>query len=235
MPSALPHSPRARGPWHRAPVTDELVWWTPDLPATVAWARRLRFAVEATHDGARIELPPAALSLRARDGDGPDRPGPSDDVLAIRHAGPPVTSAGSGPGRLALHENGVTGLVALGWATVDLERTAVALRPLEAVPAPDEEVLAARAWVAREASGIAGVDLVLLEPLAEGPLAAALARHGEGPVALYLSADLRRAQAVAPALRLREARPSALGRPASLVRPVRAWGPFVLLVGREGQ
>jgi hypothetical protein len=72
-------------------------------------------------------------------------------------------------------------LVALGWATVDIERAAAGW-PAAAIRAlPDDPHLGAR--VVR----VDGVDrIVLLEPVTEGRLAASLARFGEGPVAVYL-------------------------------------------------
>lgn len=112
-----------------------------------------------------------------------------------------------GPGRL---------LLALGWATVDGERAARELSGLDVRPAGEEVALGARAWVAR----IGSVDIVLLEPSTEGRLAAALARRGEGLVALYLGAEQ-----VEGALR-----PTALGRPGRLLPHARPWGPFVILV-----
>lgn len=72
--------------------------------------------------------------------------------------------------------------VVIGWATVDLERALAALdRP--ARPAPDDELLGARCATVEATDPEPA--LVLLEPSTEGRLAATLARHGEGPVALY--------------------------------------------------
>ncbi len=76
--------------------------------------------------------------------------------------------------------------IALGWATVELDRAAAELAAelgLVAgafVPAADSIVLGARC---RVADGVlpGGMPLAILEPLTEGRLAAALARHGEGP------------------------------------------------------
>jgi hypothetical protein len=74
-------------------------------------------------------------------------------------------------------------LVAIGWATVDLERAAAAWPDLSFAVAAEDRSLGARASVARLPGSL---RLVLLEPLSEGRLAAFLARHGEGPSALYL-------------------------------------------------
>lgn len=76
----------------------------------------------------------------------------------------------------------MTRLLAVGWATVDLERSAAAW-PAGASLAPDPHLGAN----AQAASSVAG--LVLLEPSTEGRLAAALARHGEGLVAIYVRVE----------------------------------------------
>ncbi len=74
--------------------------------------------------------------------------------------------------------------LAVGWATVDIERAATELAPGdELVPLGDEALLGARA--VRIAAGVEPA-LVLLEPITEGRLAATLARHGEGPAAVWL-------------------------------------------------
>jgi hypothetical protein len=86
---------------------------------------------------------------------------------------------------------GVTGaaargrpVIAVGWATVDLERAAADLvehGPFE--PAADETILGARCAIGRPAA----VRLAILEPNTEGRLAATLARHDEGPAVLWLA------------------------------------------------
>ncbi len=76
--------------------------------------------------------------------------------------------------------------IALGWATVDLDRAAaelaaeLGLAVAAFLPAADSIVLGARC---RVADGVlpGGARLAILEPRTEGRLAAALARHGEGP------------------------------------------------------
>ncbi|MFI5255179.1 MAG: hypothetical protein ACHQ15_06965, partial [Candidatus Limnocylindrales bacterium] len=109
-------------------------------------------------------------------------------------------------------------IVAVGWATVERERSAHELAPLVFDPAPDDAALGAFAWRAPLTSSVA---VVLLEPSTEGPLAAALARHGEGPVALWVEGP-------PPGPAARTAGPFALGGQATLVRPARPWGPFLL-------
>jgi hypothetical protein len=110
-------------------------------------------------------------------------------------------------------------LVGIGWATVDIERTAAGLQGgVDMRPAGQDELLGARAW--RVSAG--PVALVLLEPITEGRLAGALARRGEGIVALYLRSD----EPLQGALH-----PTAMGVPGRLTPDRRSWGPFVILVG----
>ncbi len=118
--------------------------------------------------------------------------------------------------------------IVTAWATVDIERAARELGGGPGVASTGiDELLGAhvRGLVGPDGAG------VLLEPATEGPLAAALARHGEGPLAIYLRADARAAD------RLRRAgfRLSAPGSgpfgPERRVLVGRRDGPFVLLVG----
>lgn len=127
-------------------------------------------------------------------------------------------------------------LIAVGWATVDLDRAATGLAgqaELDASrlrPSPDDEALGAFARRLDLPDGV----LLLLEPRTEGRLAAALARHGEGPIAAYLAekppgagaagnsaADTGRGRLLAP-------KADPLGGRSRLVRPRYPWGPFVL-------
>ena len=127
-----------------------------------------------------------------------------------------------------------------GWATVELNRAeievAVALAELHELrdprveDAPDERLLGARGRFLQYADGR---DMLLLEPSTEGRLAAALARYGEGSVALYLLVD-----AGAPE-RARRAgfRLSSEGRgpfgPERLVIAGPRWGPFLVIAGLD--
>lgn len=127
-----------------------------------------------------------------------------------------------------------------GWATVELDRAeievAIALAELQELrdprveDAPDERLLGGRGRLLRYADGR---DMLLLEPSTEGRLAAALARYGEGSVALYLLVD-----AGAPE-RARRAgfRLSSEGRgpfgPERLVIAGPRWGPFLVLAGLD--
>ena len=83
--------------------------------------------------------------------------------------------------------------LAVGWATVELDRavaevgTALQLPAARFADAAGSVILGARCLVA---SGVlpGGVALILLEPNTEGRLAGTLARHDEGPAAVWLSA-----------------------------------------------
>lgn len=86
--------------------------------------------------------------------------------------------------------------IALGWATVDLDRAAVDLAAAlgisadRFVDAPESSALGARCRVASDVL-LEERSLVLLEPATEGRLTATLARHDEGPCAIWLAmADL---------------------------------------------
>jgi hypothetical protein len=76
--------------------------------------------------------------------------------------------------------------LAVGWATVDLDRAALELAGLLAPgsmfePAADCGLLGATCRVGRARDpSAAAPTVVLLEPSTEGRLAATLARHGEG-------------------------------------------------------
>ncbi len=121
-------------------------------------------------------------------------------------------------------------LVAVGVATVDLERAAGALGGL-AARLPDDELLGAAAGLTT------APRIVLLEPATEGRLAATLARAGEGPAALYLEIAAPRLAEVEE--RLRECGGTTTAGsgphgPQHLVRGGPPWGPHLLLVVRHG-
>ncbi len=120
------------------------------------------------------------------------------------------------------HVAGPVPLLAVGWATVDLERTLAGMGPtaVDAGPVVEERALGARAVVV----GREPVALVILEPATEGRLAAALARRGEGIVCLYVAG---------PPVVTEGSPLTALGRPGRLLAHDRPWGPFVMLVERE--
>lgn len=103
------------------------------------------------------------------------------------------------PSRPALALTGLAvRVVAVGWATVDLERASAQLGGQNlagsgtggsagVVARPRDELLGADARQVGPPAG--GVSLILLEPFTEGRLAGSLARRGEGPVALYVAPD----------------------------------------------
>ncbi len=108
--------------------------------------------------------------------------------------------------------------LAIGWATVELDRTVADIVAALQIPAhrftvaPGSVALGARCLIGVDVLP-GGVALLLLEPNTEGRLAATLARHDEGPAAAWLGAG-NLADAVA--------RLSTVGHPAS---PAQA-GPF---------
>jgi hypothetical protein len=112
----------------------------------------------------------------------------ADLDLGPRPGGPASSGPSLGGLRLAI--------VAVGWATVELDRAAAALRPIDAAAGDPtlgepssanarDELLGAGARLVGRPFDRPG--LVLLEPSTEGRLAASLAHRGEGPAALYLA------------------------------------------------
>ncbi len=124
-----------------------------------------------------------------------------------------------------------------GWATVELDRAETEiLSGLDvagerlADPANDH-ILGARARVLAFRTG---ERIVLLEPATEGRLAAALARHGEGRVALYVLADPAALDRVrAAGFRMTTEADGPLG-PQRLVLGGPRAGPFLIVVGPRG-
>ena len=126
----------------------------------------------------------------------------------------------AGPDLVALAGRGIAAqgaVLAVGIATVDRERAARSPGAPRFRPAPADATLGAFALAATLPDG---VTLLLLEPSTEGRLAAFLARHGEGPAALYVSGPpLAAAGSGSP-----------LGRPARLAEAGGRDGPYLLLV-----
>ncbi|HYN70247.1 MAG TPA: hypothetical protein VEX41_08555 [Candidatus Eisenbacteria bacterium] len=167
--------------------------------------------------------------------------------LALRalEAGPGPARGVSGPPRS--HSGGPRlRIIGVGWATVELDRAATQLAaslglPAGAwMPAPRDGLLGATARLGPPLTP-GGPRLVLLEPDTEGRLAASLARLGEGVAAVYVTEQgsaraARRGAAVDrdPPVRgsLRRLEPGPIG-PARLVLGGPAWGPHVLVVGRD--
>jgi hypothetical protein len=77
--------------------------------------------------------------------------------------------------------SGPLDLAAVGWATVELDRAARDVGGIWESAAHDR-LLGASVWRSPEDHP----STLLLEPNTEGRLAGALARYGEGPIALYL-------------------------------------------------
>ena len=71
-------------------------------------------------------------------------------------------------------------IVAVGWGTVDVERTLHDLGHSTDSPAMDASLGAKGVMISA-----GDVTIFVLEPVTEGRLAASLARHGEGICALY--------------------------------------------------
>jgi hypothetical protein len=197
-----------------------LAWLTAD-PATLA--RRLsEIGFHVSHGPAGrfdVVFPELCLALERRADGLPER------FAAFERKGHESRVAA---GRsLHGHPNGVTRVLAVGFASVDADRMAGQVAGASFVPAAPDEALGARARIDTRARP----HVILLEPSTEGRLAAALARNGEGPVALYLAVE-----GVMPPLltsRLRPARRWPGGDAARLLTPANPWGPFVFLVVAE--
>jgi hypothetical protein len=122
-------------------------------------------------------------------------------------------------------------LAGVGWATVELDRAARELAAVTAIktwiPTPRDELLGASA---RRSTPAAQDDpvVLLLEPDTEGPLAAALARFGEGVAAIYLGPVPTRPERPA-ATGVGQPASGPLG-PARLLLGGPAWGPHVILL-----
>jgi hypothetical protein len=113
-------------------------------------------------------------------------------------------------------------LVAVGWATVDLERAAGDLPEVAFGEPCEEPALGARAV---RSSLLGSIDLLLLEPSREGRLAGWLARNGEGVAVLYVAS----ANAAADVAGLA----TALGRRGRLQVPDDRTWPFLIVLDRS--
>ena len=126
--------------------------------------------------------------------------------------------------------------VAVGWATVELERAerelcaALGLSVDDFGPGASSIALGARCRVAPGALGDA-LALVLVEPETEGRLAATLARLGEGPAVVWLVVEGCDTTAAASATMTAAVRPGPFG-PERLVLGGSIHGPHRLLVAR---
>lgn len=160
-----------------------------------------------------------------------------------------VRAAGPDDGRddrLFWHEpwdaaGGAGGVLALGWATVELDRATAALGAIvgpgvSPAPLADDPHLGARCRLI--APWGRGRAVILLEPVTEGRLAASLARFGEGPAAIYLSLG---PGVLAGAVEWIRGSGGVVSRPedgplgrSALVLGGRAWGPHAVLVEEPG-
>ncbi|HEY7826749.1 MAG TPA: hypothetical protein VIB99_00860 [Candidatus Limnocylindrales bacterium] len=111
-------------------------------------------------------------------------------------------------------------IAAIGWATVDLERAENELGG-EWLAAPPDRLLGAAVHRSTDNEP----PILLLEPDTEGRLAGALARYGEGPVALYIQAATR----AAPTPRKTRFGSGPFG-PERLVLDGSPAGPFLIIV-----
>jgi hypothetical protein len=213
-----------------------ITWSTPDLAGTVARFRdRLGFHV--ADEGPSIRLANAVIELVEDARDGP----PGERISGAFS----VASPDDGAPR-PVHPNGAAGLLAIGWGTVDHERAAGARTGVRYVFAGLDPLLGSAAWLATQLSpaprtpgtGRSSAQTppgeLLMEPAREGPLAAALARHGEGPVAVYVRVlpgrwDDLHVELSSRGASLRGPVALPLGD-AYLVRPERPWGPFLIFV-----
>ena len=197
---------------------DLLLAWSTANPAHISrLLNAVGFGPEAAGSGETLAVP--GLRLAVTRASGPDR-------LTWTGAEP---ADGSATGRAHPGSAGTQGgvrLLAVAVAAVDLERASAA--PGGAGDRlPDDALLGARV----ASTGVAGV--LVAEPATEGRLAATLARHGEGPAALYLAvppsvmADLQ-ARLEGQGERPREG--AGPFGPQILARTRPAWGPHLLLV-----
>jgi hypothetical protein len=192
--------------------------WESTIPVQVATLliEALRLPLAGQPDRLEIALANAVIEFAAVPGR--DRAA-GDDRLRVVDAAPGDDSNGSPSTGLRL--------AAVGIATVDMERFAAdegwGIEPL----APDR-VLGA------SAARVVGHPFILLEPNTEGRVAASLARSGEGPAAVYLSAsDDRGPDAVRAALQDRgvsmtPVHDGPLGRQFAIAAGP-AWGPHVVV------
>ncbi len=171
----------AQGPAYPWAVTTQprllIRWFGPDLE-TLLTAMGLEL-----QDGA-IELASARIQVERADGLPAGQPRLMVEELA--QALDQDADPDPDPGR---RQNLPLDLVAIGWATVEFDRAARDVGGAWRSAHPDR-LLGASAWSSPEDHPAK----LLLDPNTEGRLAGALARYGEGPIALYLGvSDLVRA------------------------------------------
>lgn len=196
-------------------------WATADPDRLAARLTSLGFALP---DRRLLAFPAGEIRLILAPGRPPER---------LLH--PRWEPASAGRVAQARHPNGVSDLVALGWATVDADRASAAAQADSGTlftPLPDDRHLGARV----RGSSAREPATLLLEPATEGRLAATLARAGEGPAAVYLAAGNAGLAHLAAALGSTGravVRRGPLG-PALLLPGGAAWGPHLLVVSPPG-
>jgi hypothetical protein len=238
--------PSTAGP---VPRIARLTWQAGDPAAVVAaLARRLGFEAAAEGfeaatagivGGVRLVLGEDTLDVVPwrHEGAGDDPVGEGRLVFEpILDDGPQAPGA---PARRSIAAPGLPALVAVAWATVELDRAADELDPwlLPADGRGDapEPLLGARARL-RATSALPGSAILIVEPSTEGRLAASLARDGEGPCALYLrpsgGLDAWVAEARRRGVTVSGRRIGPLG-PSVLVPGIAIAGPHLVLVERR--
>lgn len=120
--------------------------------------------------------------------------------------------------------------IAIGWATVELDRAAaeltreLGLPPDAFFPAADCDALGAFCRVAVD-GWAPGTAIVILEPAKEGRLAEFLARYGEGPAAFWF-------KTLSPAVTVGPTRPGPFGpERVALDRPAERIHRFLVATG----
>lgn len=172
-----------------------LEWHTAEPDALGTRLARLGFSVRTGPRGPVATLAGAEVAINERrvaSDEGSLTLGDTSDAAGTQRKLEREVGAGSVGDPIALPGGGGLRLIALGWATVELERAAREFAGLVFVPAADDLALGAQSLVGRAAhDGEHPLDvdpvLVLLEPATEGRIAARLARHGEGPAVLYVA------------------------------------------------
>ena len=216
-----PNGSRGIGGIHEPGGPDAVLAWATVDPGKVRLLLgAVGFEPETAGTGGALAIP--GLRLHVTHAPGPDR-------LLWAEASGRVEGATVGAASATIEADRARGgarLLAVAVAAVDLERAAAALggtgRDL-----PDDRLLGARVAT----TGAAGI--LVAEPRTEGRLGAALARHGEGPAALYVAIPPRAmGELLARLIGLGERSRDGDGPfgPQVLARTRPAWGPFLLLV-----
>lgn len=193
---------------------------------------------------------PGALGARLADRLRLPRPDPDADRFALQLAGGILRVARAAPGdrerlvavsvlddRLAaapgeaataaLGDPPGVRLLGVAWASVEMARGARELAERFGLDAAAFELADDDAWLgaAARVARLGRSRLVVLEPTTEGRVAAALARFGEGPVAVYLAL---------PGPASGSVRHGPLGA-GSLISGSPVWGPFAIVIAHPAE